>query len=202
LKRVGTRLDRNKLNELNGRIVNENRKKEIVLGDGNVNSKILLIGEAPGAKEVELKRPFVGQAGKQLQEFLDMLELDRSEIYVTNTVKFRPTNKSGKTGREINRAPAKNEIDHFKKYLFEEIDIIKPKVIVTLGNVALRVITERDDVKIGDFHGKEVKVIINNSEHKLFPLYHPASIIYNRGLKDDYVRDVINLKNMLRQVKT
>jgi uracil-DNA glycosylase family 4 len=201
LNRTDAKLGRNKMDELNDRIAKENRGKEIVLGDGNTNSTIMLIGEAPGAKEVELKKPFVGQAGRQLQEFLDILELDRNKLYVTNTVKFRPTGKSKRTGDEINRTPSKSEINHFKKYLFEEIDIIKPEIIVTLGNVPLRAVTGLENAKIGDFHGKEARVIINNDEYSLFPLYHPASVIYNRSLKEDYFGDIRNLKNMLRGIK-
>ena len=201
MNRIDAELDRNKMDELNDKIIKENIGKEIVLGDGNLNSTIMLIGEAPGAKEVELKKPFVGQAGKQLQEFLDILELDRDKLYVTNTVKFRPTGKSRRTGSEVNRAPSKSEINHFKKYLFEEIDIIRPEVIVTLGNVPLRAVTGLENAKIGDFHGKKTKVIISNSEYILFPLYHPASVIYNRSLKEEYIGDVRNLKNMLCEIK-
>ncbi|PAB58415.1 uracil-DNA glycosylase [Anaeromicrobium sediminis] len=185
------------LEELNKKILEENKDEEIVLGNGSVNSTIVLIGEAPGAKEVEAKLPFVGQAGKHLQEFLEILELDRSELYITNTVKFRPTKESPKTGGKINRPPSKKEIGEFKEYLFDEINIIKPKVIVTLGNVPLKTVTGDESSKIGDLHGKESKVIINGKEYNLFPLYHPAAVIYRRELKEVYYGDLEVLKKFL-----
>ncbi|MCT4594642.1 MAG: uracil-DNA glycosylase [Anaeromicrobium sp.] len=186
-----------KLKELNKRMLDENEDKEIVLGNGRVNSTIVLIGEAPGAKEVEAKLPFVGQAGKHLEEFLNILELDRSELYITNTVKFRPTKESPKTGGKINRPPSKKEIKDFKEYLFDEINIIKPKVIVTLGNIPLKTITGQEGSKIGDLHGKDSKVIIDGNEYCLFPLYHPAAVIYRRELKEVYYSDLEVLKKFL-----
>nr|WP_255547813.1 uracil-DNA glycosylase [Crassaminicella indica] len=182
------------IEELNKKILDEHKDKEIVLGNGSINSAIVLIGEAPGAKEVEEKLPFVGQAGKHLEEFLNILELDRGELYITNTVKFRPTRKSSKTGREINRAPSKKEIEDFKEYLFDEIDIIKPKVIVTLGNVPLKTMMSNENNKIGELHGKNIKVNIKNKEYDLFPLYHPAAVIYRRELKEVYIDDLKKLK--------
>nr|WP_207669733.1 uracil-DNA glycosylase [Marinisporobacter balticus] len=187
-------LKERQLEELNKRILEEHKEKEIVLGTGSMNSKILLIGEAPGAKEVEVKLPFVGQAGKHLEEFLEILELDRKEIYITNTVKFRPTKKSSKTKGEINRAPSKKEIEDFKKYLFDEIAIIKPQIIVTLGNVPLKTVKGDENAKIGELHGKNDKVNINDREYNLFPLYHPAAIIYRRELKTVYIEDLQQLK--------
>lgn len=187
------------LEELNKKILDEYKDKEIVLGNGSINSKIVLIGEAPGAKEVEEKLPFVGKAGKYLEEFLQILELDRTEIYITNTVKFRPTRISSKTGGDINRAPSKQEINDFKEFLFDEIAIIKPKVIVTLGNVPLKTVKSDENAKIGDLHGKNSKVIINDSEYNLFPLYHPAAVIYRRELKEVYHNDLEILKEISKK---
>ncbi|MBF8984697.1 uracil-DNA glycosylase [Lutibacter sp. B2] len=192
-------MKKQKLEEMNKKIVDDYKEHEIVLGDGSHDSTIVLIGEAPGAKEVEAKKPFVGQAGKYLEEFLEILGLDRKELYITNTVKFRPTRKSSKTGGEINRPPSKKEIEDFKEYLFDEIDTIKPKVIVTLGNVPLKTITKDEDAKIGDFHGNSSKVTINDSEYNLFPLYHPAAVIYRRELKEVYHKDLKILKDFLNR---
>ena len=116
------------MSELNSQIISEFSDKELVIGNGSLNSRVLLIGEAPGAKEVEQKKPFVGQAGKHLQEFIDILKLDRDDLYITNTVKFRPTKESKKTGGKVNRAPNKSEINQFKEFLYEEIEIIYNKL--------------------------------------------------------------------------
>ncbi|EOC99976.1 uracil-DNA glycosylase [Caldisalinibacter kiritimatiensis] len=187
------------LQKLNNKILEEHKDKEIVLGDGTVDSSIILVGEAPGANEVKLKKPFVGQAGKHLEEFLDILELQRKELYITNTVKFRPTRISKKTGRKINRAPSKKAIESFKEYLLTEIDIIKPDFIVTLGNIPLKTLVEDSNVKIGELHGKLQKVCINNKEYILFPLYHPAAVIYRKELKEVYYNDLYKLKEVLKK---
>ncbi|RKD30857.1 uracil-DNA glycosylase [Thermohalobacter berrensis] len=186
--------------KLNKKLKDNFIEKELVFGNGNLDSKIILIGEAPGAKEVELKKPFVGQAGKYLEEFLNILELERKDIYITNVVKFRPTKASSKTGRKINRAPTKKEINQFKDYLIEEINIINPKIIVTLGNVPLKTLTD-DNVSIGKVHGKNLNVIIkNNNEYLLYPLYHPAAVIYRKQLKQTYIDDLHNLKKVLKNI--
>ncbi|MCT4605909.1 MAG: uracil-DNA glycosylase [Marinisporobacter sp.] len=187
-------LKENEIEKLNKKIIEEHEDQEIVLGNGSVDSSMILIGEAPGAKEVEAKLPFVGQAGKYLEEFLHVLELDRKELYITNTVKFRPTKISSKTGGKINRAPSKKEIENFKGYLFDEIEIIQPQVIITLGNVPLKTITGNEKDKIGELHGKAIKVNIKDREYKVFPLYHPAAVIYRRELKEVYIEDLKKLK--------
>ncbi len=115
----------------------------------------MLIGEAPGSKEVELGEPFVGQAGgKHFQEFLDILGINREDVYITNTVKYRPTRKNPKTGRLSNRTPpTTKEIEDFKDYLMEEIEIIAPKIIVTLGNTPLKCLFDKE-TNIGEVHGE------------------------------------------------
>jgi DNA polymerase len=185
------------LKTLNKRILTENSDKEIVLGSGDVNSKIVLIGEAPGAKEVEFKKPFVGQAGKYLEEFLNILQLNREDIYITNTVKFRPTRKSSKTGKDINRAPTSKEIERFKQYLFDEIQIIDPNIIVTLGNVPLKAVIENKNLQISSIHGQLIKGMINDKQYNIFPLYHPAAVIYRKELKEVYLNDLNKLKTVL-----
>lgn len=173
--------------------------EKLVLGRGNLNSPIVLVGEAPGRKEVEFNEPFVGQAGKHLDEFLQVLELDKEDIYITNSVKYRPTKLNPKTGRLSNRTPTAKEIESFRSFLLEEIDIIKPKIIVTLGNTSLKSLFEKD-VKIGDVHGKLISVEIYDNKYNLFPLYHPAAVIYNRSLKEVYLNDLQNLKKELNKI--
>ncbi|WP_226807577.1 uracil-DNA glycosylase [Anaerosalibacter bizertensis] len=184
------------LKNLNSNIMEEHSDKELVLGSGNINSSIILVGEAPGSKEVQLKKPFVGQAGKHLEEFLEILEIGRNEVYITNAVKFRPTRKSPKTNGLINRPPTKKEIEFFRKYLIDEISIINPKMIVTLGNTPLKSIFE-EDIKIGEVHGKLYEVNIKDEIYKVFPLYHPAAVIYRRELRGTYIEDLKKLKELI-----
>lgn len=172
--------------------------KEIVLGDGNVDSQLLLIGEAPGKDEVRLSKPFVGTAGKNLSEFLDILEAGRQTVYITNAIKYRLSQINPRSGRVVNRPAAKEEITANRNYLMEEIRIINPKYVVTLGNVPLKSVTGDFNASIGDFHGELTRVSISDMEYSLYPLYHPASIIYNRSLKDVYINDIMKLKEIYK----
>ena len=163
---------------------------KIVYGEGDSYAKLMLIGEAPGSEEDRLGRPFVGKAGKNLDEFLKVLNLRRENIYITNLVKIRPVQLSEKTGRPVNRPPSKIEIEFFKPFLLEEMDIIKPEWVITLGNYPLKALLGKDST-IGLLHGKKTE----RDDYTLFPLYHPASIIYNRALKDIYYDDLIRLRD-------
>ncbi len=171
-------------------------EKILVFGEGNVNSPMVLVGEAPGEQETIKQRPFVGKAGKNLEEFLDILELEREDIYITNVVKFRPFKKNEKTGRLSNRPPTREEIDLSRVWLIKELTIIEPKVVVSLGNTALKTLSGRRDIKIGDVHGNPFDIEIGDKGYvtSLFPLYHPASIIYRRELKAIYEEDLKKLK--------
>ena len=192
-------LKNEELLKLNNKILNAYKDKDIVLGNGNVDSPIILIGEAPGAKEVEQRKPFVGQAGKYLNEFLTTLEIKREKVYITNIVKYRPTKESAKTGKLINRPPTEKEIEKFVDFLFAEICIIDPEVLVTLGNTPLKGIFQ-NDVKIGDVHGEMLQAEIDRKPYKVFPLYHPAAILYKRDLKDTYLKDLRILKGILSEM--
>ena len=162
----------------------------LVFGAGLAKQPVLmLIGEAPGEQEALQGQPFVGKAGKNLEGFLEVLGLRRSEIYVTNTVKLRPTKLSA-AGRRVNRPPTREEKE-------------RPHGLVTLGNVALQSFL-RDTV--GHLHGQWTRAVVSPPEKEaftlpLFPLYHPASIIYNPHLQEDYGRDLAALRESLR-VKT
>ncbi len=163
----------------------------IVTGEGCPCAKIMLIGEAPGREEVEQGKPFVGKAGKNLSEFLDMLGLKREDIFITNTVKFRPT-KLSEYGSVSNRTPTEEEVKIFFPYLLKEIEVISPQIIVTLGNTPLKALLGAN-VSVGNLHGK----LTFFNGRKLYPLYHPASIIYNPPLKSVYTEDVLNLKKFI-----
>ncbi len=193
-------LKKERIDILNRKLKERYPDKGIVLGSGDLDSPIMLIGEAPGSKEVELGKPFVGQAGKHLDEFLEILNIRKEDIYITNSVKFRPTKTNPKTGRLSNRPPTIKEIDDFRDLIYEEVDIIQPKIIVTLGNTSLKSIFN-DNTKIGDVHGKLLSVEIRSKEYKVFPLYHPAAVIYNRSLKDVYISDLESLKKEIEKIK-
>ena len=122
----------------------------IVFGEGAENHALMMIGEAPGGDEEKQGRPFVGKAGKNLSAFLEVVGLKREEIYISNVVKLRTTKESPKTGKAVNRPPSAEEIAFFLPYLLEEIKVISPKVVVTLGNVPLKAVTGEKKAGIGD----------------------------------------------------
>lgn len=179
----------------------EFKDREIVLGEGSMQAKILLIGEAPGKDEVKLSRPFVGMAGRNLNEFLHILEIQREDIYITNAIKYRLSVVNPKTGRVINRPATASDIHVNRRYLLDEIDILEPEYIVTLGNVPLKALVGNAETKIGEVHGQTKPLVIYNKVYNLFPLYHPASIIYNQSLKGVYIKDIEMLKNVLESTK-
>ncbi|MCF6461098.1 uracil-DNA glycosylase [Clostridium sp. Cult3] len=188
-----------RIESLNHSIISQYPKERIVLGYGNINSSIMLIGEAPGSKEVELGEPFVGQAGKHFEEFIKVLNINREDVYITNTVKYRPTRTNPKTGRLSNRTPTLKEIEDFKSYLIEEIDIVSPKIIVTLGNTPLKCIFS-EDLKIGKIHGNSLDRDIKGIKYDIFPLYHPAAVIYRPQLKEVYLDDLLKLKKIIEKL--
>ena len=170
--------------------------KTIVFGEGTENPALMMIGEAPGGDEEKQGRPFVGKAGKNLSAFLEVVGLKREEIYISNVVKLRPTKESPKTGKAVNRPPSAEEIAFFLPYLLEEIQVIAPKVVVTLGNVPLKAVTGERKAVIGDYHGKPTPLADGRT---LFALYHPAAVIYNRALQATYDEDLRALKAFLQK---
>ena len=171
----------------------EGEKKVLVFGEGDRRAPVMLIGEAPGEQETLQGRPFVGKAGKNLDEFLEIAGLDRKALYVTNTVKFRPT-KISASGRTVNRPPTQEEIRLFLPWLRREIGLVSPMCVVTLGNVPLKALAGRKAV-IGDAHG----TFLDLDGAALYPMYHPASLIYNPSLKDVYRADILRLGEWLRK---
>ena len=154
----------------------------MVFGSGNKNAEILFIGEAPGANEDKQGIPFCGASGKVLQELLASINLTRDDVFITNTILCRPEN---------NRNPAKDEVENCRERLDILIEIMKPKVIVTIGNFA----TERILGKKGitQLRGKVFPLTIYNQEVKIIPVVHPANLLYSgrnpkimRQMKDDF----------------
>ena len=174
--------------------------KPLVFGEGkDDHPPVMLIGEAPGEQESLQGRPFVGKAGKNLDGFLAALEMRREDIYISNVVKIRPTKVSEKS-RVSNRPPNKEELALFTPFLYEEILRVQPGMIVTLGNVALKALCGPKAI-IGDMHGQTAEVTVRHEKQEaafpIFPLYHPASIIYNRSLQEVYNSDLQALKTVL-----
>lgn len=172
-----------------------------ITGDGPIPCDILFVGEAPGKTEVETGKPFVGAAGKNFEKYLDSIGVKREDIRITNTCFFRPIKKKiGKNNRISisNRPPKSNEISLFSKVLDKEIDLVNPKIIITLGNVPLKRLTNFNS--IGECHGKVY--FIESLNRNVFPMYHPSSLIYNRNedFHNLYKTDWINLKKALTKL--
>ncbi len=191
---------KNSLEQLCREYVQEFNEKEIVLGYGYINSPVIIVGEAPGKDEIKLGKPFVGAAGKNLNEFIEVLEISRDDLYITNAIKYRLGILNPKTERIVNRPATIKDIKENQIWLYREIDIIKPQIIVTLGNVPLKAITDDFRLTIGDMHGTLHECNLLGAVYKLFPLYHPASIIYNRTLKDVYQQDMLTLKQEVNKL--
>ena len=155
--------------------------------------KIFLLGEAPGGNEDLEGIPFCGQAGSILEEFLQLSGLQEDEIYIGNVVKCRPVRPSarGRYGKFANRKPTAKEMKACTPWLREELKLVEPKVLVTLGNVPLSFVLGKSR-PIGEYHGAEF--FSEELGVWVFPLYHPASLIYNRDKRPVYEDDVKKLK--------
>lgn len=154
---------------------------QLVMGDGNPDADIVFIGEAPGKKEDEQGLPFVGAAGKFLNEMLAAADMNRSDVYITNIVKYRPPN---------NRDPSPEEKKAFWPYLLKQIEIINPKVIIALGRHSGAYFIP--DLHISKDHGHPRKVTYHDSEFLVIPLYHPAAALYNGSMRSVLIDDFLN----------
>lgn len=150
----------------------------LVMGDGDINAKIVFIGEAPGKKEDEQGIPFVGAAGRFLNEMLEVAGLDRSSVYITNIVKYRPPN---------NRDPLPEEKRAFWPFLMRQLEIIDPKVVITLGRHSMECFIP--EAKISQQHGRARKVAYHEHEFLVIPLYHPAAALYNGSMRQILIDD-------------
>lgn len=171
-------------------------RRQVVLPRGSVVAPIMFIGEAPGRTEDEEGQPFVGMAGKWLDEIIRVLGLGDTDYYITNTVKCRPTTSEGN-----NRAPTDEEIRICGDWLKQEIDTVNPKVIVLMGNTALRAFFR--DLKISNVAGEELcgHSLSKKRDVRLFALYHPAVLIYKTEYyKPLYLMGLTNLKRLLEEV--
>lgn len=163
-----------------------------VFGDGPATAEIVLIGEAPGKKEDEQGKPFVGASGKFLEELLLSISLSRSDVYVTNVVKYRPPG---------NRDPVPEEIQESIQWLLEELSIIKPKLIVFLGRHAMSHFFPNEKISI--VHGQLIiKHIPSVPTVYFLPLYHPAAALYNGSLRAQLLDDFKNIPIVLKKIKS
>jgi DNA polymerase len=161
-----------------------------VPGDGPPDARIMFVGEAPGRNEDLQGRPFVGAAGKFLQELLAAAGLTRDQVYITNVVKHRPTQPSARGGFD-NRAPTPEEIDACRTYLDRQMEIIRPRLIVTLGRFSVGAF----------FPGSSITRSHGTYREKdglhFFHSYHPAAALYNEGLRSTMVDDMRKLGKLL-----
>ena len=170
-----------------------------VFGEGPEHPLLLLIGEAPGAEETRASRPFVGKAGRQLDELLACAGISRGETYITNAVKYRPVTATARSLR--NRTPGRDEILAALPLLREEITHLRPALVATLGNVPLfsvLTICGEHPATIGNVHGRELP-LFEGAPFSLFPLYHPASVLYNPALRPTCEADVAELGRLCRE---
>jgi len=164
-----------------------------VIGEGSHDAKVMFIGEAPGKNEAQTGRPFCGAAGKLLDELLALIDTPRDSVYVTNILKDRPPD---------NRDPLPAEIEAYAPFLDQQIDIIKPKVIATLGRFSMEYIMKKFNLEkelqgISKIHGKTFSVSSLFGEIVIMPLYHPAAAIYTRDLIPVLKEDFQKLKGLI-----
>lgn len=172
----------------------------LVYGDGPVPCPIMLAGEAPGADEIRTGKPFTGMAGRNFDEFLEILGLTRDQVYIGNVCKFRPFKVSIK-GTVSNRPPTTGEIRKAMPYFREEIRLVSPRLLITLGNTPLHACTGDWSLKVGDVHGTCLHVPkVMRKDACMFPLYHPASVIYNPKLMPIYLQDLEVLRGHVEEV--
>ncbi|MFZ2975519.1 MAG: uracil-DNA glycosylase [Candidatus Moraniibacteriota bacterium] len=164
---------------------------QVVPGEGNSSAKILFIGEGPGKKEDELGRPFVGSAGKFLDEMLAIINLKREDVYIANVVKCRPPE---------NRDPLPQEAVACWPWLLEQIKIIQPKLIVTLGRHSMERFLPNQ--KISQMHGTLVKKTIREiGKQNLYTLYHPAAALYNGSMRKTLIQDFKKIPKVLEKIE-
>ena len=160
-------------------------RKSAVPGEGPSNSRIMFIGEGPGFHEDQQGRPFVGAAGKFLEELLGYAGLKRNDVFITNVVKCRPPG---------NRDPQDDELAACSNYLDRQIEIINPEVIVTLGRFSMAKFF--GNVKISQIHGQARMI----NERLIVAMFHPAAALHQPGLKSTLINDFSKLPGFLRTI--
>lgn len=163
---------------------------QVVPGEGSAEAEIVFIGEGPGQKEDELGRPFVGAAGKFLDEMLETINFKREDVYIANVVKCRPPQ---------NRDPLPGEAEACWPWLLKQIKIIDPKLIVTLGRHSMERFLPNQ--KISQIHGRAMRRNIPEIGTKVFyALYHPAAALYNGGMRNVLIQDFKKIPKVLEAI--
>ena len=164
-------------------------RTKLVFGAGNANADIMFVGEAPGAQEDKMGLPFVGPAGKLLEQLLGEIGLERKDVFINNTLMCRPPG---------NRDPLPEEIEECKPFLIKRIELIEPKVICTLGNYATKLLTgsPRGITKV---HGEPQQREIGGRMVTLYPLFHPAAALRSTSVLDLLRADVHRLPDLIAE---
>lgn len=173
-----------------------------VFGAGPLCPTLMLIGEAPGTEEARSGCPFVGKAGKNLDALLSLAGIARERVFVTNAVKFRPT--SVKARSTANRTPLAEELALGLPVLQKELALVQPALVATLGNTPLKalcLLAQQEMLRVGDAHGQVQTFQIDGMLLRVFPLYHPASVIYNPALLPILEQDITRLGDMVRETE-
>jgi uracil-DNA glycosylase family 4 len=184
---------------------------QLVFGAGSPDAAVLFIGEAPGKNEDQQGLPFVGAAGKFLNEMLEMVDLKRADVYITNIVKYRPPN---------NRDPLPNEKAAFLPYLQAQLEVIQPKIVVTLGRHSMNCFLP--DLQISKIHGQPKRIRINMRRQAerigqgetgaspeatngmpivILPLFHPAAALYNGSMRQTLIDDFAKIPAVLEKIQ-
>jgi uracil-DNA glycosylase family 4 len=165
-------------------------KEDIIPGEGTINASIMMIGEAPGYHETVERRPFVGRSGKLLRAVIDQVGLSLEDIYISNIVKARPPD---------NRDPSPVEIRAFKPFLDEEIKLIDPQLIVTLGRYSMNKFLP--DAKISAVHGRLHRLEWDGVTRFVLPMYHPAAALRGTKVKEMFIKDFTKIQKILDWMK-
>ena len=163
---------------------------QLVMGGGDPDADIVFIGEAPGKNEDEQGLPFVGAAGKFLNEMLAVADMSRDDIYITNIVKYRPPG---------NRDPLPEEKKAFWPYLLKQIGIIQPQIVVTLGRHSMEYFLPGQ--LISKIHGEPQRIRFDDNTLVIVPLYHPAAALYNGSLRQTLIDDFIRMPAIIEDLK-
>jgi len=158
-------------------------RKQIVFGVGNPNADLMFVGEAPGRDEDLQGIPFVGRAGQKLTQIIEAIGLKRDDVYIANVIKCRPPE---------NRNPEPDEVEACEQFLFRQVDVIKPKVIVALGTFAARSLL-KTDVPISRLRGR----VYDYRGAKLIPTFHPAYLLRNPGCRREVWEDMKKVRSLL-----
>ena len=162
----------------------------VVVGDGDPSADLMFVGEAPGLHEDQRGLPFVGQAGKLLDELLEMIGLTRADCYIANVLKCRPPG---------NRDPQPAEIEACQGKLHAQIAAVQPRLVCTLGNFATKLLSGREH-GVTRVHGQARRATLGGNRVVLYPLYHPAAALYNQRLRPELEHDVRRIPDLLRML--